>query len=103
MNINTPLGRLRLLALLEGISYLLLAITMPLKYWYEMPIPNFVVGMAHGWLFIMYVIISFQNIYLHRWDFKRSMIVLAASLVPFGTFIVDSKILKPFQQGQLET
>lgn len=95
MNLKSPLGRLRLLAILEGISYLLLGITMPLKYLLEITEPNFYVGMAHGWLFILYIIISFQNIYIHRWSFKTSFFVLAASLIPLGTFVVDVKILKP--------
>ena len=45
---KTPLGRFRILAFMEGLSYLaILFITMPLKYLYEMPLPNLVVGMAH--------------------------------------------------------
>jgi len=100
MNLKSPLGRLRILAILEGISYLLLAVTMPLKYMLDIPEPNFVVGMAHGWLFIAYIIISLQNAYIHRWSFKTSFLVLAASLVPFGTFVVDAKILKPLLQSK---
>lgn len=95
MNFKTPLNRLRLLAILEGISYLLLGITMPLKYMLGMKDPNFYVGMAHGWLFILYVIVSFQNIYLHKWSIKTSLLVLMASLIPFGTFVIDVKILRP--------
>ena len=99
MNLKSPLGRLRILAILEGISYLLLAVTMPLKYMLDIPEPNFVVGMAHGWLFIAYIIISLQNAYIHQWRIKTSFLVLAASLVPFGTFVVDAKILKPSQRA----
>ncbi len=95
MNLKTPLGRLRLLAILEGISFLLFGITMPMKYMLDITEPNFYVGMAHGWLFILYIILAFQNIYLHRWGLKTSLLVLAASLIPFGTFVVDAKILKP--------
>ena len=101
MNLKSPLGRLRLLALLEGISYLLLGITMPIKYMLGIPEPNFYVGMAHGWLFILYVILSLQNTRLYRWDFKTTMIVLVASLIPFGTFVVDNRILKPLQEAQV--
>lgn len=101
MNIKTPIGRLRLLAVLEGISFLLFAITMPLKYGLQIPEPNFYVGMAHGWLFILYVIFCIQNILLHRWGFKVSILSLAASLIPFGTFYADAKVFKPMQLGQL--
>ena len=51
---KSPLGRFRILAFMEGLSFLLiLFITMPLKYLYEMPEPNLVVGMAHGVLFVV--------------------------------------------------
>lgn len=103
MNIKTPLGRLRLLALLEGISYLLFAITMPLKYAMDIREPNLYVGMIHGWLFILYVALSFQNMYIHKWPFRNSFLVLLASLIPFGTFVADSKILKPAQQRTSES
>lgn len=102
MNFKTPISRLRLLAILEGVSFLLFGITMPLKYWFDMPAPNFYVGMTHGWLFIAYVGFCLQNIYLHRWGAKTSMISLAASLVPFGTFYTDAKIFKPTQEGKLQ-
>lgn len=42
----------RYTAILEGISYLLFGLTMPLKYMYDILEPNFYVGMAHGLLFI---------------------------------------------------
>ncbi|MEO9966574.1 MAG: DUF3817 domain-containing protein [Reichenbachiella sp.] len=98
MNFQTPLGRLRFLAILEGISYLLFAITMPLKYLMEIYQPNFYVGMAHGWLFVAYVLIAFHNIYIHKWNLTQSFLVLMASLVPLGTFVLDHKMLKPIQQ-----
>ena len=54
MNLKSLLGQLRILAILEGISYLLLGLTMPLKYWYNMGMPNKIVGMIHGVLFIAF-------------------------------------------------
>ncbi|MFY0600723.1 MAG: DUF3817 domain-containing protein [Cyclobacteriaceae bacterium] len=98
MNLKTPIGRLRLTAILEGISYLLFAVTMPLKYLLEIPQPNYFVGMAHGVLFLLYGILCFQNIYIYRWSFKVSILVLAASLIPFATFYADHKIFKKEQK-----
>ena len=94
MNLSTIIGRLRLLALLEGISFLLFAITMPLKYSFGITQPNFIVGMAHGWLFILYVVFCIQAIFKYKWSIKISFLVLIASLIPFGTFIADAKIFK---------
>jgi integral membrane protein len=98
--IKSPLGRLRLLAIVEGVSYLLLAITMPLKYQFGLLEPNFFVGMAHGWLFILYILSALQNIVIYQWGFKQSFMVLAASLIPFGTFYLDFRFLKPIYLEQ---
>ena len=55
--LKTELGRLRLIAFLEGTSLLLiLFVTMPLKYIFEYPQANMVVGMFHGVLFLLYVL-----------------------------------------------
>ncbi len=47
----------RLLAILEGISYLLLfGFSMPLKYWASIREPNIYIGYVHGFLFIAFII-----------------------------------------------
>jgi integral membrane protein len=92
---QSPLGRLRLLAHLEGISYLLFAITMPLKYLMAIPEPNYVVGVSHGLLFILYIASSLQNIIIYKLNIKKAILVLVASVIPFGTFILDAKLLRP--------
>lgn len=94
MNLKTTLGALRLLALLEGVSYLLFALTMPLKYMYEMAMPNKIVGMAHGFLFIAYCIMVFVVNQDKKWSLITNFWAYLASLIPFGTFIADAKIFK---------
>ncbi|KPM30444.1 Integral membrane protein [Croceitalea dokdonensis DOKDO 023] len=85
-------------AILEGISYLLLfGLTMPLKYWADMGGPNKIVGYAHGILFIAYVVVAFLFWYDRKWSIKRLFILMAASLLPFATFYVDKKYLSGLQ------
>jgi integral membrane protein len=95
MNLNTPLGQLRILALFEGISYLIFGITMPLKYVFEIPEPNKVIGMFHGILFIAYVVSAMQNWLVSKWSLRTIFFVMAASIVPFGTFVLETRVLKP--------
>lgn len=90
--ISTPLGRFRLVAFLEGLSYLLLGLTMVLKYKYAMPEPNRIVGMAHGVLFIAYILLLIQVALDYKWKFGKIAKAFAASLVPFGTFYADKRI-----------
>ena len=48
---------LRLLAYIEGISFIaLLGVAMPLKYYYDKPEAVKIIGMAHGILFMLYTI-----------------------------------------------
>jgi integral membrane protein len=86
----------RATAILEGISYLaLFAVTMPLKYWADIPMPNKYVGYAHGVLFIGYIILAFIFWRMKKWGCKKGFILLLASLLPFATFYVDKKYLAP--------
>ncbi|MGB5943312.1 MAG: DUF3817 domain-containing protein [Leeuwenhoekiella sp.] len=83
-------------SLLEGISFLLiLFVTMPLKYIWETPEPNQIIGMAHGVLFIGYIVLAVMVKNILNWDAKTFLIVLVASIVPFGTFWMDKKYLQP--------
>jgi integral membrane protein len=92
--LKTAMGRLRIVAFLEGCSYLLLGITMILKYKFSMPQPNYVVGLAHGVLFVLYVILLFQVAFSHRWNLLKLFFGFIASLVPFGTFYADKKLFR---------
>jgi integral membrane protein len=89
---KNPLDRFRFIALIEGISFLLIGITMILKYKYDMPEPNKVVGMVHGVLFIIYVLLLMQVTYLYKWSFWKFSLGFIASLIPFGTFYADKKL-----------
>lgn len=90
--IKSALGRLRIIAFLEGISYLiLLGIAMPLKYLVGLPQVVRVVGMAHGVLFVLFVILLIQVATEKSWSFKKSALSFVSSLIPFGTFYADSR------------
>jgi integral membrane protein len=93
--IKTEKGRLRLIAHAEGISFLLiLFVTMPLKYWLDMPNPNKIIGMLHGLLFVVYILVVIQGAINFKWGNKVTFLALLASIVPFGTFWVDSKYFR---------
>lgn len=100
MTLNTLLGQLRILAVLEGISYLLLIPTVILKYVYHMGLPNKIVGSIHGLLFILYSVWVIYYAIKKKWNLMKTLLCLAASLFPFATFIVDQRILK--SEGEKE-
>lgn len=90
--LKNSLSRFRLVAFLEGCSFLLFAITMPLKYMMGMPKPNYIIGMAHGLLFISYVILLLQVSTENKWPLKKIFLAFIAALVPFGTFYANKKL-----------
>lgn len=85
--LQSRLGRFRILAFLEGVSFLtILFVTMPLKYLYQNPEPNKIVGLVHGLLFLLYLIELFQVKVELEWKLKKTFLAALASVIPFGTF-----------------
>jgi integral membrane protein len=91
---KTALGRLRIIAFIEGCSFLLLGFTMILKYKYAMSQPNYVVGLAHGILFVLYVGLLVQVSFLHKWSLLKMFWAFLASLIPFGTFYAEKVLFR---------
>jgi integral membrane protein len=92
---KTQLGRLRVLAFVEGLSFLvILFVTMPLKYFWQMPQPNKVSGMLHGVLFVWYVVAVVQVKLEQHWLGRKTLLALLAAIVPFGTFWADKKLFR---------
>lgn len=88
---DTPVGRFRIVAFWEGISYLLLLfVAMPLKYGLGMDMVVRVVGMAHGVLFIAYV--ATLALAWHHLGTRLGWIAGVLSLVPFGTFWLEARL-----------
>ena len=92
--LKTALGRLRIVAFIEGCSFLLLGFTMILKYKFLMPQPNYIVGLAHGILFVLYIVLLLQVSFLHRWSILKIFLAFLASLIPFGTFYADKVLFR---------
>lgn len=89
------LQTLRIIALLEGLSFLgLLFIAMPMKYFMDMPTAVKIPGMAHGGLFVAYILLAIVVGLDKNWNTKQFAIVIVGSILPFGTFYADKKVFK---------
>lgn len=84
---------LRAVAALEGLSYVLLVfVAMPLKYGWDMPQPVRILGMAHGALFLAYLVAVLRAARARRWEWLAIAHALSASVVPFGTLSLDAAL-----------
>ncbi len=83
----------RIIALAEGISFLiLLGIAMPLKYFFHWPDAVRFFGMAHGGLFVGFVIMAFNVMSVQNKNYGWFFMALLLSVLPFGTFYLDKKM-----------
>ncbi len=98
---SSKIGQLRLIAFIEGLSYLiLLFVAMPLKKIWGIGIVSKIVGYSHGFLFIFFIISTFMVASAYQWKFsKTTWKVLLSSLIPFGTFYVDHSIFKELHEN----
>lgn len=87
----------KLVAISEGVSYLVLFFNMLVIKRFNPELYKtllFPIGMAHGLLFISYIVLAFIIWKSQKWTFKEFFIVQIASLLPFGTFYIEKKYLK---------
>ena len=82
----------KIIAFLEGWSYiLLLFIAVPIKYLLENEFYVQILGMPHGVLFLIYILLAFMLKSKFKWENKIFSYILLASIIPFGTFYITKK------------
>jgi integral membrane protein len=96
LNFSTALARLRLIGFVEGTSAVLLfCVAMPWKYLIDEPTGKqvvYVVGMAHGILWTIYIAAVLNATIARKWGVGRLVIAGLASIPPFATFIFDRSL-----------
>ncbi|MGK0248356.1 MAG: integral membrane protein [Oleispira sp.] len=97
---TSALKTLTIMGYLEGTSFLLLlGIAMPLKYLMGIPEGVKYIGMAHGVLFIAYIVIlmgAANKIKMPIWAMPAGVL---GSFLPFGPFIFDHLLKKSLKKG----
>jgi len=86
------LNTFKVTSFLEGVSYiLLLFIAVPMKYYGGDESMVKLLGMPHGIFFMAYIALALWIKDQMKWDMRTTLIVLVASILPFGTFYVNRK------------
>ena len=82
----------RKVAMAEGTSFLvLLFIAMPLKYFADEPMPVKIVGYAHGFLFVAFMLLAFVVKFRFNRTWGWGVKAFVASIIPFGTFLMEKQ------------
>jgi integral membrane protein len=88
--LTSPVGRFRLFALAEAVSWAGLLIGMFFKYAVvgnEIGVKVF--GPIHGVIFVGYVLVTLMARDPQRWDVRTTFLALLASIPPFGTIVFE--------------
>lgn len=86
----------KVIAILEGFSFLFLLVNMLIVKSLNIDLYKTILsplGITHGVLFIIYIVIAVLFYFEKKWNFKDFAIVCVASLIPFGTFYIEKKYL----------
>jgi integral membrane protein len=86
-------SKFRTVALLEAVSYLALLVATFVKRVIEGPDLVPVLGPIHGILFLAYVLLTLLVREEQGWTVGQTLIVLIASAIPFGAFVVNARMV----------
>ena len=87
---SSALTRYRIAAYVVGVVLLVLVlVAMPLKYLADSPGLVAVVGPVHGFLYIVYLVVTFDLSMRQRWPLGRMVLLLLAGTVPFLSFVAE--------------
>lgn len=93
--LNTAIGRLRVISILEAVSFLyLLFCSIYLKRMMGDDNAIRIPGLIHGLLFCVYCLCLYQAMEKAKWTIKTAFLVFLTSLIPFVPFFIEGWLKK---------
>jgi integral membrane protein len=90
--VRGALTRYRVIAYVVGVMLLLLLfVAMPLKYLADDPGAMNIIGPMHGFLYVVYLLATFDLFRRVRWSFGRLVLIALAGTIPFLSFYAERK------------
>ena len=90
---TSPLTRYRVMAWVVGVLLVVLVlVAVPLKYLAGSPGLARVVGVTHGFLFVVYLAAALQLALVRRWRPLFALLVLVSGTVPFLSFVMERQV-----------
>ncbi|MDX3641933.1 DUF3817 domain-containing protein [Streptomyces sp. MB09-02B] len=97
---KSVLTRYRVLAYVTGVLLVLLTLGMIGKYVLELDGAadfTYVVSLAHGWLYVLYLVFAFDLGSKAKWPVKKQLWVLLAGTIPTAAFFVERKVSRELE------
>lgn len=83
----------RVMSYVTGVCLVILVfVGVPLEFIWDKPQVDAVVGTAHGFLFMFYVLLVLVLGYLARWSLLKIIGVAAAGTIPLAVFFVEPRV-----------
>ena len=93
MTIEKLLPAYRVAAWVTGIGLVILVfVAMPLKYFLGQPLLVAIVGMAHGFLYMAYIVITLLLAERCRWRPVDALVILVAGTIPLASFFAERRV-----------
>lgn len=93
MSIATALRNYRITAWITGIGLIVLVfVAMPLKYFFDTPGPVAIVGVSHGFLYMLYIVATLLLAERVRAKPLEALVVLLAGTIPIASFLAERAV-----------
>jgi integral membrane protein len=93
VTIEKLLPAYRVAAWVTGIGLVILVfVAMPLKYFFGQPMLVAIVGMAHGFLYMAYIVITLLLAERCRWRPFDALVILVAGTIPLASFFAERRV-----------
>jgi integral membrane protein len=93
--VHGALIRYRIIAWIVGVVLIALVVVgMPLKYIGDNDAVVAAIGPAHGFLFMVYVVLTFDLGRRAGWPLSRMLLVMLAGTIPFFSFWAERKVTR---------
>lgn len=101
MSTERALLAYRVAAWVTGVGLLLLAFyAMPAKYLFDQPRPVAVIGMVHGFLYMIYIVCTLVLAERCRWRPFEALVILLAGTVPVASFVAERQVTQRVRAGR---
>lgn len=101
MSIAAALRNFRIAAWVTGIGLIVLVfVAMPLKYFFDTPGPVAIVGVTHGFLYMIYIVATLILAERVRAKPLEALVVLLAGTIPIASFVAERAVTARVRAGQ---